>query len=278
MKKLVTLLLAAVLGVGLCFGLTGCKKEDAPKIITVGITNAAPMNFKDGSGNWTGFDTDLTVKAFTQLGYTVMFKEISWANKYMELNAGTIDCIWNGFTANSTDVDASGVERQRSELVNFSINYMINEQVVVKNKNVTFNPDAPFDGKTVAYEIGSSGDAGVGYIEEDYPEVTFVKKGVVAQSNALQEVNAGTADFAVVDKSIAENAVGGGYTNIEMVEFDYFGLEYYAIGFRKDTAGASLRDQINVLLRSYYESGYLQELCTKYNIEYSRVTDAFNPN
>lgn len=285
MKKLLTILVAGLLAVCACFSLVGCGNSESSsqyvdtktKNITVGITNAAPMNYKNSDGKWVGFDTDLAVTTFNALGYNVMFKEIQWSNKYIELNSGTIDCIWNGFTANSQDKDSSGEVKDRSELVNFSYNYMINEQCVVKNKSVTFNAEAPFDGKIVAFEIGSSGDAGVGYIEEDYENVTFIKKGVVAQSVALQEVNAGTADFAVVDKSIAENAVTG-YTNIEIIpasEFDYFTLEYYAIGFKKDDDGAALRDKVNELLIAFYKIGYLQDLCTKYNIEYSRVQDAF---
>ncbi|MBR0189646.1 MAG: transporter substrate-binding domain-containing protein [Clostridia bacterium] len=284
MKKLFAILVTAILAVTACLGLTACGKDDAQyveqktKKITVGITNAAPMNYKNSDGKWVGFDTDLTVTVFNALGYNVLFKEIEWSNKYIELEAGTIDCIWNGFTANSKDKDASGVEKDRSELVNFSKNYMINEQCVVKNKNVAFTDENSFAGKTIAFETGSSGDAGIGYIEEDYPEIKFNKKGMVSQSKALQEVNAGTADFAIVDKSIAENAAGQGYNNVEIVSFDYFSLEYYAIGFKKDANGAALRDKVDALLETFYNIGYLKELCEKYNIEYVRVQSAFSAN
>ena len=276
MKKLLTVLLASLLVLGAMVGLTGCKKgsdssqynDFKSKTITVGITNAAPMNYQK-DGKWIGFDTELTVAVFNALGYNVMFKEISWAQKYVELNAGTIDCIWNGFTSNSTDEDANGNEVARSELVNFSMDYMINEQCIVKNKNVAFTDENSFNQKTIAYEIGSSGETGVGWLEEDYTDVTFIKKGMVSQANALQEVNAGTADFAVVDKTLADNAASGGYTNIEIVDFDYFGLEYYAIGFAKTAAGAALRDKVNVLLNAFYNVGYLEELAEKYAVDFA---------
>ncbi|MBQ9513847.1 MAG: transporter substrate-binding domain-containing protein [Clostridia bacterium] len=274
MKKLLTLLLTVLLGITACVSLIGCGKEK--KQITVGITNAAPMNYKDASGNWVGFDTELTLAIFEELGYEVMFKEIEWSNKYIELNSGTIDCIWNGFTANSQDKDSSGVLKDRSELVNFSMNYMINEQCVVKNKSVAFVDETSFDGKTIAFENGSSGDTGVGYIEEDYTEISFNKKGMTSQSAALQEVNAGTADFAVVDKSIAENAAGLGYNNIEIVEFDYFSIEYYAIGFAKTDDGAALRDSVNTKLVEKYNSGLIKTLAEKYNIDFTnRVKPCF---
>jgi polar amino acid transport system substrate-binding protein len=276
MKKIITVLMASLLCVCAAIGITGCKGSGASsqyndfksKTITVGVTNAAPMNYKK-SGKWVGFDTELTVAVFNALGYKVMFKEIAWVQKYSELNSGTIDCIWNGFTSNSTDEDANGERVSRSQLVNFSMDYMINEQCIVKNKNVAFEDENSFDQKTIAFEIGSSGETGVGWLEEDYTDVSFIKKGMTSQATALQEVNAGTADFAVVDKSLADNAVSGGYTNVEIVDFDYFELEYYAIGFAKTAAGAALRDKVNTLLKAFYEVGYLEELCTKYSIDYA---------
>ena len=35
--------------------------------------------------------------------------------------------------------------------------------------------------------------------------------------------------------------------------------------------------KVDALLITLYDINYLQDLCTKYNIEYSRVTAAFNP-
>lgn len=289
MKKILALIVTAILCVCACFCITGCDGcnkqgkgqyvDPKTKNITVGITNAAPMNYKNGDGQWIGFDTDLAVTVFNALGYNVMFKEIVWENKYTELESGTIDCIWNGFTANSTDTDTQGVEKERSEIVSLSINYMINEQCVIKNKNAAFSSEADFNGKTIAYEVGSSGDAGVGWMEEDFPEITFIKKGKSSQAEAITEVNAGTADFAVVDLSLAENAVNGS-ANIEIISndlFDYFGLEFYAVAFKKDNDGALLAEKTNAIIDALYNIGYLKELCTKYNIEYSRVTSALEP-
>lgn len=289
MKKLLAIFLAAIAAATCAFTLTGCGADrdglqyvdGRTKTITVGITNAAPMNYKNSDGKWIGFDTDLAVTVFNALGYKVLFKEIAWGNKYIELEAGTIDCIWNGFTANSSDkviVDGQESSKERNELVLFSKYYMINEQCVVRNKNVTFVDQNSFDGKTIAYEVGSSGDAGIGWLEEDFSGVNFIRKGCVAQSNALQEVDSGTADFAIVDLSIAENAKS--LQNIEIVPntvFDFFTLEYYAIGFELDDAEATkLCEQVNTLLDALKEVGYLKELCEKYSIEYSRVEQAFS--
>ena len=248
--------------------------ETKTKQITVGITSAAPMNYKDSSGKWIGFDTELTLTIFNALGYDVMFKEIVWKNKFLELEAGTINCIWNGFTKNSTetvkDADGKEVEKDRSEFVNFSMNYMTNEQCLVKNKNVEFKDETSFKGKTITYETASSGDTGVGWFEEEdwYEENKFIRKGMPSQSEALRELNLGTADFAVVDKSLALNMATTN-ENIEITDYDYFELEYYAIGFAKTAEGAALRDKVDILLNALYQTGYLKELAEKYNIDYA---------
>ena len=66
--------------------------------LVVGITDFAPMDYKDDSGNWIGFDADLATEFAKSIGVDVEFVEIDWDNKIMELNGGTIDCVWNGMT------------------------------------------------------------------------------------------------------------------------------------------------------------------------------------
>ena len=93
MKKIIALILAAVMCT-LCFAGCGAKKD---KLI-VGITEYAPMNYKDEAGNWTGFDTEFAQAVAAELGMEVEFVVIDWDNKIMEVNAGSIDCVWNGMT------------------------------------------------------------------------------------------------------------------------------------------------------------------------------------
>ena len=95
MKKLIALLLAIML-MAVCFA--GCAAAGADKTVVVGYTIYAPMNYMDENGKLIGFDTELAEAVFKNLGYKVIFQEIDWKAKYTDLNAGTIDCIWNGFT------------------------------------------------------------------------------------------------------------------------------------------------------------------------------------
>ena len=153
MKKLIALILAMVICLG-CFAGCGAKNK-TEKVVVVGYTIYEPMNYKDASGKLVGFDTELAEAVFAKLGYKVIFQEIDWEAKYTDLNAGTIDCIWNGFTCNTADKDGIA----RAEKVDFSYKYMENRQVVVVKKDGAIKSAADLKGKLGAAEAGSAGEA-----------------------------------------------------------------------------------------------------------------------
>ena len=266
MKKLITSLLAIMLILTSSVLLPSCQKTDDnidKKTITIGYTDYAPMNYEDENGKLVGFDTELAQKMFEELGFEVRFKLIEWGNKYSELNSGTIDCIWNGFTANTSDDDGIA----RSEKVDFSYYYMTNAQCIVKKaSDADITSTAGFEGKTVAYESSS---AAQGYVDGITENVN--KKGVATQMDALLSVKAGTADFAVVDILLAQSIVGkGDYSTLAINESLELEGEYYAVGFRK---GSELTAEINKLFVKYAENGYLSELAAKYGLTNSIITD-----
>ena len=109
MKKLLSLLLVAAMGLSLvgCGGSdNGSKSESKSDLeyvkdkgtLVVGVTDFAPMDYKDESGNWIGFDADMASAFAESLGVKAEFVEIDWDNKIMELDGKTIDCVWNGMT------------------------------------------------------------------------------------------------------------------------------------------------------------------------------------
>ncbi len=258
MKKLLTLVLTAMLAVCACFGLTACNK----KTITVGYTDYEPMNYEE-NGVLVGFDTELAQKVFTELGYEVRFKLIDWNNKYMELDSGTVDCLWNGFTSNCADAD--GV--QRSEKVDFTYNYMTNAQCVIRlNSSTELTSNTEFDGKSVAYESGSAADTYVKALTG-----TINKKPVNSQMDAVREVKAGTAQYAVVDLLLAKSIVGkGDFATLTINEGIVIAAEYYAIGFKK---GSDLTAKVNEKIVKYAKDGSLATLAEKYGLSNQIITD-----
>ena len=89
--------------------------------LIVGITDFAPMDYKDDAGNWIGFDADMAKIVAEKLGVEIEFVEIDWDNKIMELDSKYIDVVWNGMTL--TDEVTSAME--------CTVPYCNNAQVVV---------------------------------------------------------------------------------------------------------------------------------------------------
>ena len=227
------------------------------KTIVVGYTVYKPMNYTDDNGNFVGFDTDLAKAVLEdKLGYKVIFKEIDWNNKYIELESGTIDCIWNGFTANTADSD--GVAR--SEKVDFSYNYMLNKQVVVTTKELaaTITGFDSLSGKVGGVEEGSAGDS---YLKQ---LTGAIKKSCVSQLDALKELTLGTVNFVVLDEQLATAYVGkGDYANLEVVSILSGDPEYYAIGFKK---GSELTEMVNKALEELAAEGVIDTIANRYNL------------
>ena len=237
------------------------EEKPAEKTVVVGYTIYEPMNYKDENGKLVGFDTELAEAVFAKLGYKVIFQEIDWKAKYTDLNAGTIDCIWNGFTANTADDD--GVAR--AEKVDFTYNYMENRQVIVVKKDSGIKAAADLSGKMGAAEQGSAG--------ETYGK-TFEGakiKGFGVQTECLREVKAGTQDFAVVDAQLAKSYCGkGDYADLQIVEELSSEVEFYAIGFKK---GSELTAQVNAQLEALAADGTIAALADKYGVANTAIKD-----
>lgn len=273
MKKILAIIMAVALVLSLGM-LTACEKkadtsdasntESTPAskgTLVVGYTIYAPMNYFDDNNKLVGFDTELAEKVFTNMGYEVQFKEINWDNKYTDLDGGTIDCIWNGFTANTSDTD--GIARK--DKVDFSYNYMENRQVVVVKDDSTVATAADLNGKIGCAEGGSAGQT---YAEGF--EGTSVKS-VLKQTDGLFEVKSGAADFVVLDAQVAKAYVGkGDYANLKVVDALSSEVEFYAIGFKK---GSELTAEVNAQLEVLAADGTIKALAEKYGVANTAITD-----
>lgn len=256
MKKLLAIVLATLMIVAV---MTGCANNAAKgdNVLTCGVTIFENMNEQDADGNWTGFETEFAQAVGKKLGMDVEFQIIDWGQKYNELNSGAIDCVWNGFTANSSD---DGIKR--SELVDFSYGYMLNQQcIVTKAANLdAFKTEEDLKGKTACVEGGSAGAA---YAES----VTDADKifSTTAQINAFTEVKSGAVDFIVVDILLAQNICGkGDYADLAIVEAIELDSEIYAVGFKK---GSELTSKVNVAIKELDADGTLMKLAEKYGFE-----------
>ena len=258
MKKITSLILSVIILAVSLFTFASCSE---PQMVVVGYTIYAPMNYLDENDTLVGFDTELAEAVFKKLGCGVTFKEIEWDKRYIELESGTINCIWNGFTANTADND--GI--LRSEKVDFSYNYMLNKQVLVVKGNKEIASAEDLKGLKVFAESGSAGETYAG----EFKGATV--KGVKKQTDCLMEIASGAADAAVLDAQLAKSYVGkGDYADLEIVEALSSAPEYYAIGFRK---GDALTAEVNKALEELAADGTIEKLAKKYGVENSVITD-----
>ncbi len=256
MKKTLAIILAAIM-CALAFVACTDNTADETETLVCGVTIFENMNEKDENGEWTGFETEFAQEVGKLIGMNVEFQEIDWTQKYNELASGAIDCIWNGFTANSSD---NGVKR--SDLVDFTYGYMLNQQcIVVKADNAeNFKTEADLAGKVAGVEGGSAGEA---YAAEVIGEGTIEK--YPAQNKAFIEVKSGAIDFAVMDIVLAKNVCGNGdFVDLMIVEDIVLDSEVYAVGFEK---GSELTAKVNEAIKTLFDNGKMAELAAKYGFE-----------
>jgi polar amino acid transport system substrate-binding protein len=242
----------------------GNGASEAGGTLTLGVTQFNPMNFLDENNEWTGFDTEFALLVGERLGMDIVFQEITWAQKFLELQAGTIDAIWNGMTANTIDGTTG---RPRYEDVDFTLGYMLNRQAAVirADRADDFTSTADLAGKMGAAETGSAGHT---IVAEYIGDGTMIDK--TKQVDTFVEVMAGTVDFAVVDSILAHRLVGSGDFADLMVLDMVLGPreEMYAIGF---PIGSELVEKVNAIMLELYEDGTLTEIASRYGLENSLV-------
>jgi len=263
MRKIVISALVCAMLLTVFTALTSCgKKEDK---LVCGVTDFEPMNYLDSSGNWTGFDTEFALLVGKKINMEVVFQEIEWGSKYSELASGAINCIWNGFTANTADSD-DGV--LRTQKVDFSYSYMLNQQCIVirASRAGEFTSISDLHGKTAAAEKGSAGEAFAG---ETVGEAGTVIDSA-AQVDTFREVKSGAVDCAVVDIILARQLAGSGdYSDLIIADIE-LDSEVYAVGFKK---GSSLTKKVNDAMKALYDDGSLMELAKKYGLENTLILD-----
>ncbi len=251
MKKIIVLMLTLVM----CMSLVGCgdSDSDTAKIkekgkLVVGMTEFEPMDYKDDAGNWIGFDADMATKFAEKLGVSVEFSEIDWDNKALELDSGSIDCVWNGMTL--TDEVKSAMD--------CSNEYFNNSQVVVvpADKADQYKDEASIKDLKFAVEAGSAGESEA---NSHGLQVTSVKD----QASALMEVASGTSDGAIIDYLMAAAMIGPGTSYENLTYTVRLNDEKYGVGFRK---GSDLVAELNQFFKDCYSDGSMKEIADKYKI------------
>lgn len=209
------------------------------------------MNYTDELGDFTGFDTELAKVVCEKLGIEADFVEINWDTKEVELQAKSIDCIWNGLT----------IDEERKANMEITQPYVKNAQVVVMKADSAYDDTSSLVKKTVLAEIGSAGETAI-QADENLSKADYVGKKV--QTDCLMEVKAGTADAAVLDLTLANTMTGEGtgYSDLKIV--DRLIEEDYGVAFRK---GSDICEEVNRIFDELVADGTMATLAEKYGLE-----------
>lgn len=231
-------------------------KYQQQKSITVGFDNTfVPMGFEEKDGNYAGFDIELAQYVSKKLGITVHFQPIDWDMKETELQNGTIDAIWNGYSA--TD--------ERREKVAFTIPYMQNTQILVVKKTSDIHSVEDMTGKVLGAQNGSSGMLDF----EEHPEVlkNRVKGG---DADQYQSVNEAIIDLKNdrIDALLIDRVYADYYLTTEGIADEYdtipsgFESESFAVGVRP--ADKKLLEALNQAFKELYQEGIFQQISKKW--------------
>lgn len=285
-KKILCTMMTAVMAVSLLAGCGGKNDEAAPQAeenntessadetdegaqeeaegedasgekttFTVGFdAEYPPYGYMDENGEYTGFDLELAQAVCDLEGWELVKTPIAWDSKDMELESGTIDCIWNGFTMNGREDDYT-----------WSDPYVDNSQVMVVAENSGIETFDDLAGKVVGVQAASAA-LQLLQDEEGQKELadTFGSLQEFADYNsAFVELQAGSVQAVAMDIGVAQYQIKTRGEGFKIMD-EKLNSEKYAIGFK--LGNEELRDTVNADLQKLLEDGTFDELAEKYEL------------
>jgi polar amino acid transport system substrate-binding protein len=255
MKKI----LAVILAVGMAFSLTACKDSNKDtktaadsKTLTVGFDqDFPPFGFVGDDGEFTGFDIDMAKECAKRMGKEIVLQPINWDAKDMELEAGTIDCIWNGFTINGREDDYTWTKA-----------YMDNSQVVVVKADSGIKTLADLSGKVIEVQKESSAQSALE--DEDHTDLlaSFGQFLTVDQYNtAFMDLESGAVNAIAIDIGVANFQLQGKEDQFSILD-EKISTEQYGIGFLK--GNDELKDQVETTLMEMVADGTFAKISNDY--------------
>lgn len=262
-RKSIALLLAAVM---VTAALTGCgdKKEENTaqegqtvenddETFVVGFdASFPPYGYKDDSGEYVGFDLDLAQEVCDRNGWTLVKQPVDWDAKDMEIDSGTIDCIWNGFTMNG-----------REDEYTWSEAYIDNKQVFVVAADSGINSLDDLAGKLVETQVDSSALAALSGDKKELSD-TFASLTQIAEYNtAFMDLESGACDAIAMDIGVAYYQMNSRENPDAFKILDEeISSEQYGIGFK--LGNEELRDAVQKTMDEMAADGTIAEIAEKY--------------
>lgn len=212
-----------------------------------------PYGYKDDSGNYVGFDLDLAKEVCERNNWTFKAQPIDWDAKDAEIDSGSIDCIWNGFTINGRENDYTWSEP-----------YIDNKQIVIVKSDSGIDSLDDLAGKTVETQKDSSALAALQGDNKTLADTFATLTEVADYNTAFMDLESGACDAVAIDIGVGQYQVSSqdNPDNYKILD-DPISSEQYGIGFKK--GNDDLRDQVQKTLDEMFEDGTVAKIAENYS-------------
>lgn len=224
------------------------KVMDAGKLVLGLDATFKPMGYTDENDKIVGFDIDLAEEVCSRMGIKLETYGVNWDTKEQDLDAGTIDCIWNGLSVSD--------ERKKQMLM--SEPYMNNKMVFMVNKDSGIKSKDDLKGKKVAVQNGSTAQESLK--ETDIAgDITMTELGTNVE--AIQQLELNMVDAVFLDSVVADYEIASTGKAFETLS-DAYAEEQYAIGFK--LGSNELCKKIEDTLKEMKKDGKIEEISKKW--------------
>lgn len=213
-----------------------------------------PYGYKDDNGSYTGFDLDLAKEVCERNNWTFKAQPIDWDSKDAELESGSIDCIWNGFTIDGRENDYL-----------WSDQYFDNKQIFVVKSDSNIKSISDLKGKTVETQKDSSALAALQGDNKTIADTFATLTEVADYNTAFMDLESGACDAVTMDIGVAEYDIDQkNDTTAFSILNESITTEKYGIGFKK--GNDALKDQVQSTLDEMFKDGTVSKIAEKYGI------------
>ena len=208
-----------------------------------------PMGFRDENNNIVGFDIDVATEVANRMGVELKLQPIEWSTKEMELNTGSVDCLWNGLS----------IDDERKQAMDLSEPYMTNRMVLVVLNDSEYTDQASLAGKTIGVQNGSTAEK---ILEEsDFSKTIGNTIGFKDNVTALMELETKGIDAIFMDEVVANYAITSQNKDFKVLE-DGLTEEEYAVGFKK--GNTALKNEVQKYIDEMKADGTMTQISEKW--------------
>jgi polar amino acid transport system substrate-binding protein len=239
---------------------TGCRNRAQdnmtirPGVLRIGMDMTYPPfeSLNAGSGIPVGFDVEMSRAISQKLGLEVQITKVAWMNLFENIKERKIDAA----------VSAISITDARLAAYSFSRPYLVNQIVIVTNKESGLDMQSPIDvaGLKVGFQASTTADT---FMEDlrNHERLQFTARRYNSVMPAFEDLRNGNLDAVAVDLCVA-----GAYLNEEnspfLLAWTNNEMEFLGIAMRR--GNDALTQAVDDALQQLFDDGTLKKLSARF--------------